>query len=262
MVQRLGDFSINRGWGDNSVSIGAVPAANSSEMFHLSPGEIHFLWWFTQGMIMCPDVRRKLREAWGLCERHAWGWLSTEAAFGKGYMLRPAIVYEDLMEQTVAAFDVCRPRHGQKLRRNLREKGPCFMCQSGYGPDTTGIVKPELVTRGGNLSELRALADMTFPYWGKAVCGRCALTGSPVRCRKHFLEEVTFDSADEFHRHKEFVTGMLDHLVKYRRSYRWGFHDTRTEEDAAALIMAVGWCSGWRILLSIMGEGAQSLDGN
>lgn len=43
----------------------------------LSGGEIHYLWWFIQGSIMNPDTRYKLRDSWGLCERHAWGAIRT-----------------------------------------------------------------------------------------------------------------------------------------------------------------------------------------
>jgi len=230
------------------------PAPTRSGIFHLSPGEIHFLWWFTQGMMMCADVREKLHEAWGLCERHAWGWLSTEAAFCQGFLLRPAIVYEDLMERTVAAFDVRRPLQSKRLRKSLKERGACFVCESGFGPDTSGIVKPELVATGGNISEFRSLAHRTRPYWQRSICGRCSGSSSPVRCRKHFVEESDHNTVRDFDLHKELVTVTLDRLVRYCRSFRWGFHDTRTDEEEAALIVGVGWCSGWRTLLSILGQ--------
>jgi hypothetical protein len=41
--------------------------------WQLSEGEIHFHYWFIQGSIMIPETRCRLRRAWGLCERHAWG---------------------------------------------------------------------------------------------------------------------------------------------------------------------------------------------
>ena len=41
--------------------------------FKLSVGEIHYLYWYIQGSIMFPEIRRDLRKAWGFCERHAWG---------------------------------------------------------------------------------------------------------------------------------------------------------------------------------------------
>ena len=47
----------------------------------LSDGEIHYLYWFIQGSIMVPNIRRRLRRAWGFCERHAWGYILVEAAF-------------------------------------------------------------------------------------------------------------------------------------------------------------------------------------
>lgn len=62
----------------------------------LSPGEVHFLWWFMQGSIMDPEMRRHLRLAWGMCDRHGVGALGAEAAFRHGYLHGPAILYAPL----------------------------------------------------------------------------------------------------------------------------------------------------------------------
>ncbi len=236
-----------------------APKSRIAEPLELSPGEIHFLWWFIQGSIMNPDTRARMRKAWGFCERHAWGWMAVEAAFRSAYMHGPAVLYEDLMERAVMFFEVSGPMQHSRVRRSLRENGPCLMCEEGYGPDSKGIVKPALVTQGRDLRELRSMAQRTLPYWRKDVCGQCDGSGSSVRCRKHFLQEAHLGYASEVDSHKEFVTHIFGHLVKYARSYRWEFRGTRTEEDAASLISAVGWCSGWKLLLSIVGRTSDRL---
>jgi hypothetical protein len=241
------------------MSIATGSTAKVFPAIELSRGEIAFLWWFIQGGIMEPETRAQMRKAWGLCERHAWGWIAVESAFRPEYMHGPAILYEDLMERVVAFFNVFGPIQTPRVRRRLRERGACLMCESGFGPHSRAFVSDERVSRGRDLDHLRVFARRTLPYWHNAVCGLCAGTDSTIRCRKHFLEEANVTSADYFHFHKEFVIEMSRRLIKYSRSFIWGFHHTRTEDDAAALIMAVGWCSGWGTLLSIMGGPAESL---
>ena len=108
---------------------------------------------------MSPSTRERLRRAWGLCERHSWGWMSVEAAFRSGYMHGPAVLYEDVMSLAVVAFDVRGPMQTGRLKRRIRQKGPCLMCEEEYGPDSTGFVRPEIVTQGRDLSELRVFAE-------------------------------------------------------------------------------------------------------
>jgi len=66
----------------------AVP----TEAWQLSDGEIHYLWWYMQGSIMDPGVRQRLRRAWGMCGRHAWGALAVETAFRPGFLHGPALL--------------------------------------------------------------------------------------------------------------------------------------------------------------------------
>ena len=233
---------------------GAALQLSPPDAFRLSPGEIHFLWWFIQGSIMNPSTRQRMRKAWGFCERHAWGWMIVEASFRSGYMHGPALLYEDLMRAALNAFQLNGPAQHGRLRRRLRDKGPCLMCEEGYGPHSKGIVKEKIVRQGRDLGELLRLAKRTEPYWRDTICGRCAGTASTLRCRQHLIEDESSRLAGEMSVHRSSVTYIFDHLVKYARSFQFEFQGSQTEEDTAALISAVGWCSGWRLLLSIMGE--------
>jgi len=218
----------------------------------LSAGEIHFLWWFIQGSIMSPSTREQLWKGWGMCERHAWGFISVEAAFREGYLHGPAVLYEDLMNRARAAFLVRGPAQSRRSMRNIRAKGPCLMCEMEYGSKSKGSIEPERVQKGRDLSELQALARKTAPYWERAVCGRCAGNDSPQRCRRHLIADISRGVISDLSPHAALVDDIAKHIKIYARSFCHGYHGTQTVEDEAALISAVGWCTGWKTLLSIM----------
>ncbi len=179
----------------------SVFKSSAPEQLELSPGEIHFLWWFIQGSIMNPETRVRLRKAWGMCERHAWGWMVVEAAFRSTYMHGPAVLYEDVMGLALAAFEMHGPGQHGRLRRRLRQKGPCLMCEEGYGHESKGFVKKKIVQQGRDLTELLGLARRTEPYWRNAVCGTCAGTASTRRCRQHLIEDESPGLADDISVH-------------------------------------------------------------
>lgn len=214
----------------------------------LSDGEIHFLWWFIQGSIMTSSVRESLWKGWGMCERHTWGFLAVEAAFRQGYMHGPAILYEDLMHHAAGVFD------GKRVFKGLREKGPCHMCELGYGAHSKGAARPELLRTGRDLKEIRAVAKKASPYWHGAVCGRCAESDSWVRCRRHLIEDLSAGRIKDLSMHEQLVKYVARHISIYALSFRYEYNGTETEEDAAALISAAGWCSGWKVFLEILHE--------
>ena len=219
--------------------------------FQLSEGEIHYLWWFIQGSIMVPDIRHRLRRAWGFCERHAWGYVLVEAAFYCGYMHGASLLYEDLLTPALSISRIRGPLKNWRLARNLRNRGPCPMCEMGFGPHSKGIASSELIKRGRDVAELGKLARRTETYWEKAICGRCARNESAQRCRHHLMEDVSRGSIDTLSTHNSLVEYIFYHLSRYHRSFRLEFQGTQTDEEIAALISAVGWCSGWRAFLSI-----------
>ncbi len=46
---------------------------------------------------------------------------------------------------------------------------------------------------------------------------------------------------------------IAEHMDRYARLFRWEYRDPDTVEDRAALIGAIGWCSGWQPWLSLIG---------
>ena len=221
-----------------------------ADRFYLSDGEIHFLWHFIQGSIMEPVMRQRLRRTWGFCQRHAWGFLAIECAFRDGYLHGSAILYEDLMERAQTAF--ISSRRGSAAWR-LRNRGPCPMCDLGYGLHSVGYAQPAVLDRGRDSTNLRRFASETRQYWERYVCGQClGQGGMEPRCRPHLLADMSQGRLGNLEAEEGFVRYLLNHLKAYSRSFRWEWQDTETSEDRVSLISAVGWLSGWTELLELL----------
>ncbi len=164
----------------------------------------------------------------------------------------PAVLYEDVMGLALAAFEIQGPMQHGRLKRRLRAQGSCLMCEEGYGPESEWFVKPQIVQQGRDLTEVTTLALSTFPYWRRTVCGKCSGDGSPERCRRHLIEDESLGLLDDLASQRALVSHIAKRLARLACSFQLEFKGTQTEEDAGALISAVGWCSGWQTLLSIL----------
>jgi ubiquitin-like protein Pup len=225
----------------------------SVEEWQLSAGEIHYVWWFIQGSIMEADIRWRLRRAWGMCPRHAWGALAAEAAFRHNYFHGPAILYQDLLERAVSAFRSTGPWAVLRLARRLRPTGPCMMCEMGFNQRSRGIAKPELVEEARDLTFMREFAERTRAYWRSTVCGKCREDASSARCRPHLAEEAASGAPVDVDARRNELAEILARLTVYSQSFRWESHNTDTERDRAALLSAIGWCTGWEGGLALFG---------
>lgn len=222
-----------------------------------SDGEVHYVWSFLLwGSVMDPGVRRQLRQGWGLCERHAWTLLSVEAAFRPHFPHASTLVYQDLMSRARQAFLLMGPWKAERVRHALRERAPCIMCSIGYGPESHGTAPPGVLEQGRDATSLHRFAEATRPWWEPTVCGVCSGSGKPTRCRRHLRQELRVGvGARRVDSPGRLVEYLSEHITRFARSFRWELRDTDTDEDRAALISAVGWCSGWRPLLSIVESG-------
>jgi len=222
------------------------------EPWRLSDGEIHYLYWYIQGSMMVPDVRARLRRAWGFCGRHAWGALAVESAFRPSYLHGPALLYQDLMDRARRAFHLTGPWQARRVARRLRPTGVCLMCDMGLHRASRGAAREDIIDRGRDVETLRAWAADRRQFWWRTVCGRCLGDGSPARCRPHLREDALSDQVVDLTPHRALVEDVLAHLTIYSRSFRWECQGSDTEEDQAALISAVGWCSGWEVWLPLL----------
>jgi hypothetical protein len=236
------------------------PREAPTEFLRLSDGEVHYVWWFVQGSIMEVDTRWRLRRGWGMCQRHAWGALAAEAAFRQNYFHGPAILYEDLLDRAVHALEVAGPWSALRVARRLRATGPCLMCEMGFDQRSRGAFNQGRIDQGRNLAWIREFGRVTRTYWNATVCGRCVGSTSAVRCRPHLLDDERAGVLTDLESHQTYLAGILEPLRAFARSYRWEHRGTGTDRDRAALLSAVGWCSGWQAGLGLL-EDAERLGG-
>ena len=238
--------------GDRSVS----PASDGGGEWiagHPSDGEVYYLWLFLLwGSIMEPDVRWRLRHAWGFCERHSWAFLSVESAYRPSFPYTSALLYEDLMERARHAFGLTGPWRARRLRHSLREQGPCIMCEMHYGPASRAVAPAGVLERGRNVGALLSFAEATKPRWRPAVCGLCSGEGEPARCRRHLRDELRDCKAYRIDDSERSVQSMTEHITRYARSFRWELRGADTDDDRAARLSVAGWCAGWRPLLELL----------
>lgn len=195
-----------------------------------SAGEVHFLWSFMDGSIMIPETRERLRRAWGMCVRHSFGWLALEAAFRPHFLHGPALLYEDLLERAVRAFAIGGPFVRLHLRWRLRERGPCLMCELGYGPHSRGVPPEDVFARGRDLRAIHRFVLAGEPWWRAHVCGECAGSGAWPRCRPHLLASLGRPGLD-IAAQCELVAQIASHITRFSRSFRWELRGTAGPAD-------------------------------
>jgi hypothetical protein len=218
-----------------------------TDVWPLSEGEIHYLWWFIQGSIMEPGIRRRLRQAWGVLRAARLG-----GARGGGGVPAPL---PPRVGRAVRGFDgagLPRIRPGPRSLRDVSQAGPPHdgpvldvrkrVRTTGSGRGARSALRGRT---GRDAGSFLAFAGVTRPYWRATVCGSCAGDQSAPRCRPHLVEHAAHGDRMTVGMHAELAKYILGHLKAYARSSRWECRDTETDEDRAALISAVGWCSGW-----------------
>lgn len=168
------------------------------------------------------------------------------------------------MERALGAFELRGPWGARRAAWRLRETGPCVMCEMNLQRVSGGFAPEALVRAGREPRELCALAMQTKELWWPTVCGRCLGTPARARCRPHFREGAMAGPVVEVAEHRALVQHIVKHMAAYSRSFRWEDRDTETDADRAALISAVGWCSGWHGLMAMVlngGHGTEAASG-
>jgi hypothetical protein len=219
---------------------------------YLSNGEVHYLWYFMQGSIMDPYVRRQLRNSWGFCQRHMAGWLIIESAFHNNYLHGPSILLDDL----IGRAQNCLSRYQVPMVAavRLRNKKPCLMCSLGYNEKSTGYANADVMRRGLDMSYLRQFAHETGKYWRKFVCPQCV--GDPKNegtlCRTHLIQELSHNKYSSINKQETSINYLYEQLTFFSRSFRWEYRGTATTECKASLISAAGWLSGWTEFINLI----------
>ena len=250
----------DEGHGDDTMTgprttneVGARLGAPSMSAWQLSNGEVHFLWHFVDGAIMESDTRVRLHRAWGMCDRHSFGFVVAESAFRGGFFHGAALLYEDLMTRAVGALGEERGVPARLVARRLRDRAACLMCENGFGPGSSGHASPERMSQAADLERIQRFASETERLWHGWICGRCSGTHRAQRCRKHFCQEAAA-GGPSLQDQRALVAELARHVTRYARSFRWELRGTDTAIDRAALVGSIAWCSGWAPWLALAGR--------
>jgi hypothetical protein len=71
---------------------------------------------------------------------------------------------------------------------------------------------------------------------------------APRRCRQHLLAAMKARTTVDIVAQRNVLRDLSDRVGRYQRSFSSGAKVS--DQDRAALIAAIGWCSGWRPLLA------------
>jgi hypothetical protein len=212
----------------------------------LSAGESQALYPLIQSNFTSVYTWRRLWHAWGLCQRHACGLIATDAAFRNH---STALLYADLLQRAQHAMQVDGPLRAWRLAWRLRDQEPCLLCEAGVGPHSHNAAAPALPAHATDLSAARAFAAHTRPFWQETICGRCLGTCAEPRCRLHLRADLRKGASIDLSRQQRLVATISHRAGVHARAFRWDARGSETESDQAAVISAVGWCSGWKALL-------------
>jgi hypothetical protein len=219
----------------------------------ITDGEINFLWWFIQGSIMIPETWNALLRGYGFCERHAWIYISVETSFRGEYLLGPTILYSELIKKSLREIDSPRRIGLRSVIRRLQVAGPCFLCTMNLKNASAGVAPRARLDRGRDNKQLRNFAGKLEPMWRRSLCPDCSGRESggmaPTRCRQHLLAAMKARIPVDIEAHKNMLQDLSDRVPRYQKSFLLG-GPKASDQDRAALIAAIGWCSGWRPLLA------------
>jgi hypothetical protein len=223
----------------------------------ITDGEINFLWSFIQGSIMISETWNALLRGYGFCERHAWIHINVEMSFRHEYLLGPTILYAGLIGKSLHAISAPHTIRLRSAIRQLQAAGPCFLCALNAKTASGGACSQARLDRGRDNSRLRNFARKLEPMWRSSLCPDCSGQesdgGAPDRCRHHLLAAMKARTPVDIVAQKNMLQDLSERVARYQRSFSAGAPEAG-DEDRAALIAAIGWCSGWRPLLAQLSQ--------
>jgi hypothetical protein len=254
-----------------------LPLAPDDE-HNLDAAEVRWLWSFIHGDIMDVQVRNRLREHWGFCSRHAWGYAVIEvelwqAGAGKRGGHQPfdvGILYSDLL----GAMQSALTHRGSPIKR-LVGRGSCLACDDLRGPELGSIVVTHagfdsgaLAAEANGLAHTAAWLEETRSEWVARICPDCAhgRSGSTargsLRCRRHLVESGQIDGGTgaQVARHLAVLRSRILALVDSMTQRG----EPSTAEIDASWIETLGWFHGWEFpfaVLAMSGEAPAGCSG-
>ena len=87
-----------------------------------------------------------------------------------------------------------------------------------------------------------------------SIDGRMGLIGlatSGRLCRRHLQEAIETRLPVAIEDGLRYLSSLMPRVDTYAKSFMWQYRGADRAEDHAALLAAIGWCTGWSPLASI-----------
>jgi hypothetical protein len=218
--------------------------------FLVTEGEVNCIIGFLHDGSIGAEAWHRLMGAWGYCERHAWVSLIVEMAHLNGFVSRSAFLYFDLLQQAAGVLGATGRNAKRTLAKRLGNRNSCMICE--INPRRRGWLSDAEINEARDQSRLRRFAVELEPLWQESRCPRCLGLATGGRfCRLHLREAVATDSPVAIEDELRYLSSLIARLETYAKSFMWEHRGTDRAQDRAALLSAVGWCSGWSSLASI-----------
>jgi hypothetical protein len=211
---------------------------------------------------MIPETWNRLLAGYGFCDRHAWIHISVEMSFRDRYLLGPAILYEALIAKALRSVRNTRRLSLYSVARRLRATNACFLCAQNVKDASAGASSQARLQRGRDHGPLREFASDLEPLWSCHVCSACRRhekdSAALNPCRLHLLTDVRLRHSVDLLTLERYLEELHDRVACYLSSFTAGGSSVG-DQDRAAFIAAVGWCSGWRPLLALLSAEVSAL---
>jgi hypothetical protein len=243
---------------------GKLAGRDGDGFLAITEGEVNFLWSFIQGSLMNIDTWSRLLDGYGFCQRHAWVHLSVEMTFREQYLLGPTILYAALIEKALHAVSITPRVTRYFLEQKLRAGDACLLCALSITNSSPGASPRLRLCQGRDTRPLRTFASGLGRFWSDHVCDVCKnedrnKSRAELRlCRRHLLAEMRARRPVDLSFQQRMLHDLHDRVIRYQESFS-AERPNASEQDRAALIAAVGWCSGWRPLLDLLARGRSNV---
>jgi hypothetical protein len=194
---------------------------------------------FCDGAIMCLEIRQHLWRSWGLCHRHAWGYVIVEFETRLGRPFSTSILYDDLLRRALAVVASRLP--WRQVLKRLRRRACCLTCDYVNACSADFVPRDDL-HHTAVLNRFRSTAAALEHSWDEAVSRACpaCLGGTGPVCRRHLLAGIDVDRQVL----KVELEALYRRMLGLHRSMPWGGPPADAAMQAS-WIEALGWFGGW-----------------
>ena len=181
--------------------------------------------------------------------------IGVEMSFRDEYLLGPTILYAELIEKALCAVSRLESIGRHSFEYALRARSPCFLCAMNLRNSWACRSSPHDRASIADVTTARsrAFAGRLAPAWRSWLCPECAgrerAGAAPTLCRQHLIAAIRAHGPVDISTQRNLLQDLYDHVARYQDSFLVGGPEA-SDQDRAALIAAIGWCSGWRLLLS------------